>query len=82
MFGQLGMMRGSQTGLPKHNYRVQEGMRMRKRKAGAEHGLQAMPGWSNKNSQLLAALKLQGSEGAREEGLLCRIPYQGLIDRI
>jgi hypothetical protein len=44
------MMRGTQSGLLKQNDGTQEGKRMRERISGAEHGLQAVPERSNKNS--------------------------------
>jgi hypothetical protein len=54
VFGQLVMMRGSQTGLLEQNDGAQEGKRMRERISGAEHGLQAVPVRSNKDSWPLA----------------------------
>lgn len=54
VFGQLVMMRGSQTVLMKQNDGAQEGKHMREHIPGAEHGLQAVPVRSNKNSRPLA----------------------------
>ena len=54
VFGQLVMMRGSQTGLMKQNDGAQEGKHMREHIPGAEHGLQAVPVRSNKDSWPLA----------------------------
>jgi hypothetical protein len=49
VFGQLVMMRGSQTVLMKHNDGAQEGKHMREHIPGAEHGLQAVPVRSDKD---------------------------------
>ena len=66
VFGQLVMMRGSQTGLLKQNNGSQEGKRMRERISGAEHGLQAVPERSNKNSWPLAR---------EQRGSYCSVAY-------
>jgi hypothetical protein len=54
VFGQLVMMRGSQTSLLKQNDGSQEGTRMCEGISGAEHGLQAVPVRSNKDSWPIA----------------------------
>jgi len=70
VFGQLVMMRGSQTGLLKQNNGSQEGKRMRERISGAEHGLQAVPERSNKNSWYSTGPALGGSAGTRSDAAL------------
>ena len=70
VFGQLVMMRGSQTGLLKQNNGSQEGKRMRERISGAEHGLQAVPERSNKNSWYSTGPALGGSAGTLSDAAL------------
>ena len=66
--GQIVMMRGSQpvTGLPKQNDGAQEGKRVGESISGAEHGLQAVPARSNKNSRPLAR---------EQRGSYCSVAY-------
>jgi len=60
------MMRGSQAGLSNQNNGAQEGKRMGERISGEEHGLQAVPVRSNKNSR----------PPAREQrGSYCSVAY-------
>ena len=66
VFGQLVMMRGSQTVLMKHNDGAQEGKRVGESISGAEHGLQAVPARSNKNSRPLAR---------EQRGSYCSVAY-------